>query len=810
MAKITKTKYNPKDTLKHVDSLINKNDYKEREKEYGYDKPENAMPFSRELGNSVAELMLQVQKEYYKFISSSEQSVGTYIGELSQTVNKLTKELTTSLDYNKYQYQIIRVQEVSADVSRLLNKALDTVTKEKNDAMIKMYNNLGDVKKVLKQNDGGSVELSKIKKSHEECLKTAEKSLDKIKEILKKAYQEAEGKIQSVADSFDGSVTVELKRLLNKNQQTFSEINEKGTDIQKALEYIPEVPDLSQVEVPILFTDKDNKAVGVEGYSTPFLMMPGQKPKDFASLLTSAMKDVTDVCTVIDRSEKQARLAKEKSLNPYLADLEKNIKHVSEDILNFFDKTIKQIIPQEIFELSKESKKFLKKQEEKLKDYDDGLNKYGNLKNILVNDTGVLGTQKLDKQIKDSMKSVGRKAKGVVGEILNVASGKTMSEFNNIMGPIPFLKDIFSQHMSGSQNELSKMGPIKKHGPRGGINMAFQPRKFDSENGTIKKAEQERLRAVRGCQMAESKRAQDARKILKKLEEDISNKKTSKISAIGIEKGEGKIIGGLSGNVMGTRIEQFHQRLVNGASYSMAYSQQNSEVRIREEALDANKNLNNKNTLTNKSKDCVSSVVGSCDRTSNWAINAYTNKIVKNYHIDSIRKENVDLHSQSEQGLLQTQLPREEIVSVFVDLAQNNYDAAVDTLEHLDNVKSRIDEWQDKSHWMKDFDRTVKKLKIDFNVMKNNKNILRKSTISKLFDLVKDFKSKFLAKFKDLLNSVLSSLGLNSSDDSDNRETKTGGGMLQNFLNPYKDHLTGKVTEGIGKLNEIVNKIGNK
>ena len=28
MAKITKTKYNPKDTLKHVDSLINKNDYK--------------------------------------------------------------------------------------------------------------------------------------------------------------------------------------------------------------------------------------------------------------------------------------------------------------------------------------------------------------------------------------------------------------------------------------------------------------------------------------------------------------------------------------------------------------------------------------------------------------------------------------------------------------------------------------------------------------------------------------------------------------------------------------------------------------
>ena len=49
MAKITKTKYNPKDTLKHVDSLINKNDYKEREKEYGYDKPENAMPFSREL-----------------------------------------------------------------------------------------------------------------------------------------------------------------------------------------------------------------------------------------------------------------------------------------------------------------------------------------------------------------------------------------------------------------------------------------------------------------------------------------------------------------------------------------------------------------------------------------------------------------------------------------------------------------------------------------------------------------------------------------------------------------------------------------
>lgn len=810
MAKITKTKYNPKDTLKHVDSLINKNDYKEREKEYGYDKPENAMPFSRELGNSVAELMLQVQKEYYKFISSSEQSVGTYIGELSQTVNKLTKELTASLDYNKYQYQIIRVQEVSADVSRLLNKALDTVTKEKNDAMIKMYNNLGDVKKVLKQNDGGSVELSKIKKSHEECLKTAEQSLDKIKEILKKAYQEAEGKIQSVADSFDGSVTVELKRLLNKNQQTFSEINEKGTDIQKALQYIPEVPDLSQVEVPILFTDKDNKAVGVEGYSTPFLMMPGQKPKDFASLLTSAMKDVTDVCTVIDRSEKQARLAKEKSLNPYLADLEKNIKHVSEDILNFFDKTIKQIIPQEIFELSKESKKFLKKQEEKLKDYDDGLNKYGNLKNILVNDTGVLGTQKLDKQIKDSMKSVGRKAKGVVGEILNVASGKTMSEFNNIMGPIPFLKDIFSQHMSGSQNELSKMGPIKKHGPRGGINMAFQPRKFDSENGTIKKAEQERLRAVRGCQMAESKRAQDARKILKKLEEDISNKKTSKISAIGIEKGEGKIIGGLSGNVMGTRIEQFHQRLVNGASYSMAYSQQNSEVRIREEALDANKNLNNKNTLTNKSKDCVSSVVGSCDRTSNWAINAYTNKIIKNYHIDSIRKENVDLHSQSEQGLLQTQLPREEIVSVFVDLAQNNYDAAVDTLEHLDNVKSRIDEWQDKSHWMKDFDRTVKKLKIDFNVMKNNKNILRKSTISKLFDLVKDFKSKFLAKFKDLLNSVLSSLGLNSSDDNDNRETKTGGGMLENFLNPYKDQLTGKVTEGIGKLNEIVNKIGNK
>lgn len=808
MAKITQTKYNPKDTLKHVDSLINKNDYKEREKEYGYDKPENAMPFSRELGNSIAELMLQVQKEYYKFISSSEQSIGAYIGELSQTVNKLTKELTVSLDYNKYQYQIIRVQEVSADVSRLLNKALDTVTKEKNDAMIKMYNNLGDVKKVLKQNDGGSVELSKIKKSHEECLKTAEQSLDKIKEILKKAYQEAEGKVQSVADSFDSSVTVELKRLLNKNQQTFSEINEKGTDIQKALQYIPEVPDLSQVEVPILFTDKDNKAVGVEGYSTPFLMMPGQKPKDFASLLTSAMKDVTDVCTVIDRSEKQARLAKEKSLNPYLADLEKNIKHVSEDILNFFDKTIKQIIPQEIFELSKESKKFLKKQEEKLKDYDEGLNKYGNLKNILVNDTGVLGTQKLDKQIKDSMKSVGRKTKGVVGEILNVASGKTMSEFNNIMGPIPFLKDIFSQHMSGSQNELSKMGPIKKHGPRGGINMAFQPRKFDSENGTIKKAEQERLRAVRGCQMAESKRAQDARKILKKLEEDISNKKTSKISAIGIEKGEGKIIGGLSGNVMGTRIEQFHQRLVNGASYSMAYSQQNSEVRIREEALDANKNLNNKNTLTNKSKDCVSSVVGSCDRTSNWAINAYTNKIVKNYHIDCIRKENVDIHSQSEQGLLQTQLPREEIVSVFVDLAQNNYDAAVDTLEHLDDMKSRIDEWQDKSHWMKAFDKTVKKLKIDFNVMKNNKNILRKSTISKLFDLVKDFKSKFLAKFKDLLNSVLSSLGLNSSDS--NSETKTGGGMLENFLNPYKDKLTGKVTEGIGKLNEIVNKAGNK
>lgn len=799
---ITKTKYNPKDTLKHVESLINKNEYKERETAYGYDKPENAMPFSRELGNSVAELMLQVQKDYYKFISSSEQSVGAYIGELSQTINKLTKELTASLDYKKYQYQIIRVQEVSAEVTTLLNKALDTVTKEKNDAMIKMYNNLGDVKKVLKQDDGGKVELSKIKKSHEECLKTASKSLDKIKEILNKAYQEADEKVNSVAQGFDGSVTTELRRILNKNQQTFSDIDKKGTEIQDALNYIPQVPDLSQVEVPILFTDKNNKAVGVEGYSTPFLMMPGQKPKDFANLLTSAMKDVTDVCDIIDSTEKQAKKAKEKSLNPYLADLEKNIKHVSENILNFFDKTVKQIIPQEVFELSKEAKKFLEKQKEHLDKYDKDLGHYGNLKNILVNDTGILGTQKLDQQIKDSMKKIGKQAKGVVGEMLNVAGQKTMGEFNNIMGSIPFLKDIFSQHMSGSQNELSKMGSIKKHGPRGGISMGFQPSKFDSENGTIKKAEQERLRAVRGCAMAESKRAQDAKKILKKLEKEISEKKTSKISAIGIENGDGKLIGGLSGNVMGTRIEQFHQRLVNGASYSMAYSQQNSEVRIREEALDANKNMDNKNTLTNKSKDCVSSVVGSCDRTANWAINAYTNKIVKNYHIDSIRKENVDLHSQSEQGLLQTQLPREEIVTVFVDLAQNNYDAAVDTLEHLDNVKGRIDEWKDNSHWMKDFNNTVKKLKITFNTMKTNKNILRKSTISKLFDLVKNFSSKFIANFEDLLSS-----DFNSSSGSSNNET-TEKALIGNINNGI--NFTGQVIDGIGQLTDFVETIPEK
>ena len=119
---VIKTKYDPKTTLKHVESLINKEDYKTREKEYNYDKPENAMPFSRELGNSIVELMLQVQKEYYKYISSSERSVGTFIGELNQTLNKLTKELTETLEYNKYRPQILKVQNVASQVTIDLNK----------------------------------------------------------------------------------------------------------------------------------------------------------------------------------------------------------------------------------------------------------------------------------------------------------------------------------------------------------------------------------------------------------------------------------------------------------------------------------------------------------------------------------------------------------------------------------------------------------------------------------------------------------------------------------------------------------------
>lgn len=773
------TKYNPRDTLKHVDSLINKQDYKEREKEYGYDKPENAMPFSRELGNSIADLMLQIQKDYYKFVSSSEKSVGSFISELTLTTSKLNRELLNTQDYKKYQPLILKVQSVSAEVTTLLNNALNKVNNIRDKALLKMYDNLGDVKKLLSKNDGGEVELKKIKKHHDSSLKIADVTLEEIKKILEKAYDEAINKVMSVAQEFDTTKINELKNLLVKNRKALNEVNQKGKDIQDALKYIPEVPDLSQVKVPVLFPDKDNKAIGIEGYSTPFLMMPDQKPKDFASLLTNAMEDVLDVCDIVETSTKQAKMVKEKSFNPYIADLENKIKDLADNVLNFFDKSVKQIIPEEIFELTREAKEFLKEQKDLLKDYDETVQGYGNLKNIIINDTGILGTEKLANQINSSMNKIGGEVQGVVGEMLKQATQKTMQEFNNIMGPIPFLKDIFSQHMSGSQNELSKMDPIHKHGPKGGIDLAFQPNKFDSQNNTIKKAEAERMRAKKGVEVAEARRADDAKKILKKLRKDIAEQKTSKISQIGIEKGEGKTIGGLCGDEMGTRIEKSFQSLVNGASYSLAYSQQTNEVTLREQELDANKNMDNKITLTNKSKDAVSSVVGSCDRGSNWAINAYTRKFVNNYHIDSIRKENVDLHSQSEQGLLQTQLPKEEIVAVFVDMAQNNYDAAVDILEHLDNVKGRIDEWHNTSKWMDDFNKKIIKLKKTFNKMKKNKNTIKKVAQSKLLDIIKDFISKFLANFKKLFSNAFGgSDNSNSNSNSYEGVINIGTGQL--------------------------------
>jgi hypothetical protein len=195
------TKYDPRQTLKLIDSLINKNDYVERLTEYNPDKRENAMPYSRELGEVTITLMTAIQQEYYNFCSQIDISVSAFSVSLLSAVKEVSDEIVNTNDYAKLLNQLLKIQNVVGEVNIDLANLRDEIDIEKNDVLINMYNDLSTVKHLISASDTGEAEISKIKVCEENTLKSSKDSISKIQNKLKTELNNITNKVMSVRQS---------------------------------------------------------------------------------------------------------------------------------------------------------------------------------------------------------------------------------------------------------------------------------------------------------------------------------------------------------------------------------------------------------------------------------------------------------------------------------------------------------------------------------------------------------------------------------------------------------------------------------